>query len=92
GRTTAGSPTLKLTATNPTGRYAQHRQIAAAIYDLAAQLERRSEEIGARWVISPEAANARLVIELCGDHESARADELVANVIAENDPAGEEGK
>ena len=32
GRTPAGSPILKLTATNPTGRYAQHRQMAAFIY------------------------------------------------------------
>ncbi len=87
GRTPAGSPILKLTPTNPEGRYAQHRQIAAFIYELAAELERRSEDLGARWVISPEAANARLVIELAGDHETTLADEFVARVIADNDLA-----
>ena len=54
GRTPAGSPILKLTATNPTGRYAQHRQLAAFIYELAAEMERRSDDLGARWVISPD--------------------------------------
>jgi len=34
GRTPAGSPILKLAATNPKGRYAQHRQMAAFIYEL----------------------------------------------------------
>ena len=87
GRTPAGSPILKLTATNPKGRYAQHRQMAAFIYELAADMERRSEELGARWVISPETPNARVVIELAGDHETALADEFVASVMADNDLA-----
>ena len=85
GRTPAGSPVLKLTATNPKGRYAQHRQMAAFVYELAADMERRSEELGARWVISPEATNGRVVIELAGDHETTLADEFVASVIADND-------
>lgn len=87
GRTPAGSPILKLSATNPKGRYAQHRQMAAFIYELAADMERRSEELGARWVISPETTNARVVIELTSDHETALADEFVASVIADNDLA-----
>lgn len=87
GRTSAGSPILKLTATNPAGRYAQHRQMAAFIYELAADMERRSEQLGARWVISPETSNARVVLELAGDHETALADEFVASVIADNDLA-----
>jgi hypothetical protein len=87
GRTPAGSPILKLMPTNPEGRYGQHRQVAAFIYELAAEMERRSEGLGARWVISAEAANARVIIELAGDHETALADEFVASVIAENDLA-----
>lgn len=86
-RTPAGSPILKLTAINPKGRYAQHRQMAAVVYELAAAMERRSEELGARWVISPEATNARVMIELSGDHETALADEFLASVIADNDLA-----
>jgi len=48
-------------------------------------MERRSEDLGARWVISPETTNARVVIELAGNHETALADEFVASVIADND-------
>ena len=87
GRTPAGSPILKLSATNPKGSYAQHRQMAAFIYELAADMERRSEELGARWVISPETTNAQVVIELTSDHETTLADEFVASVIADNDLA-----
>jgi hypothetical protein len=87
GRTPAGSPILKLTATNPEGRYAQHRQMAAFIYELAADMERRSEQLEARWVISPETTNARVVVELAGDHETALADKFIASVIADNDLA-----
>ena len=83
-RTPAGSPILKLTATNPAGRYAQ-RQMAAFIYELAADMERRSEALGAQWVISPEATNGRVVIELADDHKTNLADEFVASVIANND-------
>ena len=82
-RTPTGSPVLKLTANHPTRRY-RHRQIAAFIYDLAAEMERRSEGMGARWVISPEPINARVVIELTNDHETALANEFVANIIADN--------
>lgn len=87
GQTSVGSPILRLAATNPKGRYAEHRQMAAFIYELAADMERRSEALGARWVISPEVSNARVVIELTGDHEAALADEFVASVIADNDLA-----
>ena len=84
GRTPAGSPVLKLMANHPTRRYA-HRHMAAFIYDLAAEMERRSEGMGARWVVSPEPTNARIVIELFDERERTFADEFVANVIADND-------
>lgn len=50
-------------------------------------MERRSEQLGARWVISPETTNARVVIELTGDHETTLADEFVASLIADNNLA-----
>ena len=87
GRTPAGSPILKFTATNPEGRYAQHRQLAAFLYEIAADMERRSEQLGARWVISPETTNGWVVVELASDHETALADEFIASVIADNDLA-----
>jgi hypothetical protein len=87
GQTPAGSPTLKVTATDPSGGYAQHRQMAAFVYELAADMERRSEALGARWVISPEATNGRVVLEVAGDQETALAVEFVASVIADNNLA-----
>jgi hypothetical protein len=93
-RTTAGSPILKITATNPTGRYAGSRRLAAFVYDLAAQLERRSDETGAHWAISPEALDGRITIELGGstDREREHADDLIAELIAENQLATKETK
>jgi len=84
GQTTAGSPILKLKATNPKGPFAQHRQLAAFIYELAADMERWSGDLRARWVISPDAMNGLVVVEITGDHEKALADEFVASVIAGN--------
>jgi len=87
GRAPAGSPVLKIAPTNPTGRFAQHRQLAAFIYELAAEMERRSEDLGARWVVSPDTTNARLVLELTADEETASADEFIASVLADHDLA-----
>jgi hypothetical protein len=82
-RTAVGSPILKLAATNPKGRHAQHRQMASFIYELAAEMERRSEDLGARWVISPDPTNARIVLELASDDEATRADEFINRLITD---------
>lgn len=83
GRTAVGSPILKFTATNPEGRYAQHRQMAAFIYELAAEMERRSEDLGTRWVISPDPTSARIVLDLGSDDEATRADEFIAGLVTD---------
>lgn len=81
-RTSAGSPILKLTAMNPKGLYASWRQLAAYVYELAAEMERRSEDLGADWVISADGRNGRIVIELASNHEAALADKFVARIMA----------
>ncbi len=80
-RTTAGSPVLTLLAGNPCNRHTEHRQMTAFVYELAADMERRSQLIEAHWTISPDADNRRVVIELTGDHETDLAGELVKNVL-----------
>ena len=85
GRTQAGSPILKIKPINPDGRHAQRRQLAAFIYELAADVERRSDQLGARWVISPTVSPAEVVVELVsdGDGETGLADEFLAGVLAD---------
>ena len=50
GRTPAGSPILTILPTNPKGPSAHHRHVAAFIYEVTSEMERRSEELGAGWV------------------------------------------
>lgn len=80
-RTAAGSPVLALAAADPHSFCAEHRQLAAFIYELAADMERRSLPLGVHWTISPDTENRRVVIELTGDHEAELADEFVAIVM-----------
>lgn len=87
GTTEAGSPIVKIVPLNPKGRLASHRQVAAFIYDLASEMELRSEALGARWVISPEAWNARLILELGSESEAKAAEEFVRTMLADRDLA-----
>ena len=48
-------------------------------------MERRSQQLEVHWAISPNTDDAQVVIELSGDHETALADEFVANVMAQHD-------
>jgi hypothetical protein len=88
-RTDAGSPIIKIVPMNSKGPSAHYRQINAFIYDLASEMEKRSEEIGAKWAISPEAWNARVILELAtgSDSERTTADEFIAQLLAERDLA-----
>ena len=79
-RTTKG-PALRISPTIPAGRDAEHRQVAAVVYELAAYMERLSLQLEAHWTISPDADSAQVVIELAGDHEAALADEFITNVM-----------
>lgn len=84
-RTAVGSPIVRILPLNPRGPSAGHRQIAAFVYGLAAEMELRSESLGATWVISPEAWNARIVLELGHVNESSRADAFVRELLADRD-------
>ena len=86
-RTPAGSPILQVHAANSTGRFANHRQIAAFIYELAAEMERRSESLRADWVVSPERTNERIVLEPANDEETVLADDFLATLIRDHDLA-----
>jgi hypothetical protein len=88
-RTDAGSPIIKIVPVNSKGQSAHYRQVNAFIYDLASEMEKRSEEIGAKWVISPETWNTRVTVELAtgSDSERTTADEFVAQLLAERNLA-----
>jgi hypothetical protein len=59
----------------------EHRQGAALVYDLAADMERRSQLLEAHWTITPDADGGHIVIELAGEYEAELANEFVANVM-----------
>ncbi len=82
-RTVAGSPMLKVLAADSRSEHAEPRQVAALIYEIAADMERRSQQLEAHWAITADPENGQLVIELTGEHEADLADELVANVMTE---------
>jgi len=79
-RTPAGNPVLKLVPNNPSGPFGRPRRIAEHLYELAAEMERRSEDLGARWVISIEPWSGRILIETV-EGEKADVDQFVANLI-----------
>jgi hypothetical protein len=83
-RTPAGSPVLRVLAADPQSRQAAHRLLAATIYEIAADMERRSYQLEAHWTIAADPENGQVVIELTGDHEAQLADELVATVMTEH--------
>lgn len=82
-RTTAGSPVLRVLAADP--RQAEPRRLAAMIYEIAADMERRSQQLEAHWMIAADPENGEVIIEITGDHEVGLADELIANVMTERD-------
>ncbi|KAA0250589.1 MAG: hypothetical protein EDX89_22575 [Acidobacteria bacterium] len=87
GVTEAGSPIVRIVPENPGAPSAHHRQVAAFIYELAAEMERRSQEIGATWAISPEAWNARLILELGSRTEVGAADAFLQSILGDFDLA-----
>jgi hypothetical protein len=83
GRTEAGSPIIKILPLNSKGSGASQRQVAAFIYDVASDMETRSEAIGATWAISPEAWSARIVLELGSTNEANAAEEFVRTLLVD---------
>jgi hypothetical protein len=84
-RTATGSPVLRVSSSDPRDRPAEHRQVAALIYELAADMERCSYQLEAHWTIAADPDNGELVIELTGAHEAELAEELVANVMTQHE-------
>lgn len=85
--TDAGSPIVRIVPEDPAAPSAHHRQVAAFVYELAAEMERRSQAIGATWAISPEAWNARIILELGSRTEVGAADGFLKSVLADFDLA-----
>lgn len=81
-RTPAGSPVLRIAPADPGSPDAEHRQVAAMVYELAADMERRSQQLEAHWSIAPAALDHQIVIELSGDHEAELADELLTTIMS----------
>jgi hypothetical protein len=81
GRTASGCPVLSVLPTTPRSRQAEHRQVAALIYEIAADMERHSHQLQAHWTIAVDPEIGQVVIELTGEHEVDLATELVANVM-----------
>jgi len=81
GRTTAGSPTAKIIPTDPKGKFAGERQIAATIYEIAAELERASDDLGVSWAISPQPSDSRITIELSRERQGRNAEDLMKDVL-----------
>jgi hypothetical protein len=82
GHTEAGSVRITVQAKNPNDRRSGYRQLAVCVYKLAAEMERRSEKVGARWVVSPQVFNSRIDLETMPGEE-ARADAFVAKVLSD---------
>src|SRR5258708_1686602 len=81
GRTHADSYRIVVRAKNPKDPGSNYRQLCVCVYNLAAEMERRIDKLGVRWVLSPEVFNARIPLELSeGDDEQA-AGRFVTKVL-----------
>ncbi len=84
GLTDAGSVRVVYRPAPPQrSHYGRERRLAVLIYELAAELERRSAQVGARWVVSPEAFNARLDLELSDRDDVETAVDFVTMTLAD---------
>jgi hypothetical protein len=83
GETSAGSPFVKIRPTNPKGTYASEHQVAACIYEIAAELERKSDEVRARWAIVPATHESKITVELSEAGQPWVAKTMIEQVLAE---------
>ena len=79
-RTVVGSPALKLFAVDER-EAPSHRQTAALLYELAANMERLSQVLEAHWCISPDPHNDRIVVEIVSDDDIGLANILLAEIM-----------
>jgi hypothetical protein len=82
-RTPAGSPVINIVPLHPTWPSGGHRQVAAFLYDLASEIEKRSDQLTTRpqWVTSVETWNARVILELGNEHEAEIAKLFLAKLL-----------
>ena len=78
----AKGPVLRVSPVRPANHPADHRLVAAVVYELAAEMERRSQQLEVHWTISPDPEASQIAVELAGDHEAELADEFIANVMS----------
>ena len=83
GRTTAGSPFVKIVPTDPKGKFAGERQVAACIYEIAAALERASDEVETRWAICAQPGDSRITVELSKNGQPWVAETMIEKVLGE---------
>jgi hypothetical protein len=81
-RTSFGHQILHVIAENPAGPFATRRKVAAFMYELAADMERQSELLGASWMIGVDVESANVFIRLRASADAARAEQFAADVIA----------
>ncbi len=67
----------------PTSDNLDPRFIAAGLYDVASEMERRSHELDARWAISVDASSNRITVELTPDDSLARAEQFLHDLMAD---------
>jgi antitoxin (DNA-binding transcriptional repressor) of toxin-antitoxin stability system len=85
GHTEIGSPVIRIVAHNRNAPSGHYRRMNAFVYELASEMEKRSEELGAKWAISPNASDARITLELANGNETERrrADAFVVKLLVE---------
>jgi len=82
---TQGGFLLAFTPPNPS---LDPRFIAAGLYDVASEMERRSHDMGAYWAIAVDASSRRITVELTPDDSAARAEQFIADLIRDYDLEG----
>jgi hypothetical protein len=83
GRKPAGSLRITIRAKNPKDRTGSYRQLAVCVYKLAAEMERRTEALGARWVVAPQVFDERIDVELGDNDDEQAAERFVTKVLEE---------
>jgi len=83
GRTHADSFRIVVRARNSKDPASNYRQLSVCVYNLAAEMERRIDKLGVRWVVSPEVFNAKIVLELNENDDEQAAGRFVTRVLGD---------
>jgi hypothetical protein len=82
-RTEAGSIRITIRAKNAKDQYERYRELAVCVYKVAAEMERRSQKLGVRWVVSTQVFNSRIDLELTETDNENAAGRFVAGVLSD---------